>query len=183
MVVEVMGRHAGWIAAYSGIASGANVILVPERPFDLDEVAYSLKRRHEAGETASIVVVGEGCSLTGSSAGDSTKVDEFGHVRLGGIGDLLAKEIEKRAGIETRAVVLGHVIRGGPPSVGDRILATRLGVAAVEAINHGEFGMLVCIQGNVISKIKLQSILDKMKQLDEETLHIIDLFTSNNHLD
>jgi len=181
MVVEVMGRHAGWIAAYAGIASGASVILVPEKPFDLDEVASTLKRRHESGET-SIVVVGEGCSLKGSPPGEPTKVDEFGHVRLGGIGDLLAKEIERRVGIETRTVVLGHVVRGGPPSAGDRILATRLGVAAVNAINQGEFGILVCIRGNGISKIKLLSILDKIKQLDEETLDLINTFTSNNHL-
>jgi 6-phosphofructokinase 1 len=182
MIVEVMGRHAGWIAAYAGIASGASVILVPEKPFDLDEVASTLKRRHESGETASIVVVGEGCSLKGSPPGEPTKIDEFGHVRLGGIGDLLAKEIERRVGIETRTVVLGHVVRGGPPSAGDRILATRLGVAAVKAINQGEFGILVCTRGNVISKIKLLSILDKMKQLDEETLDLINTFTSNRHL-
>ena len=181
MVVEVMGRHAGWIAAYAGLASGADVILVPEKPFDLDEVASALKRRHQAGATASIVVVGEGCSLKGSPPGDPSKVDEFGHVRLGGIGELLAKEIEKRAGIETRAVVLGHVIRGGSPSAGDRILATRLGVAAVEAINRGEFGILVCIRGNAISKIKLVNILDKTKQLDEETLDLIDTFSPNSH--
>jgi phosphofructokinase-like protein len=173
MVVEVMGRHAGWIAAYAGIASGANLTLVPEEPFDLDQVAAFLKKRHRSGATASVVVVGEGCSLKGTVPGDATKVDEFGHARLGGIGDLLAKEIERRVGIETRAVVLGHVVRGGPPSAGDRILATRLGVAAVQAVKNGEFGFMVCMRGNVLSKVPLVDILGKMKNLNGETLALV----------
>jgi phosphofructokinase-like protein len=173
MVVEVMGRHAGWIAAYAGIASGANLTLVPEEPFDLDQVAAFLKKRHQSGATASVVVVGEGCSLKGSVPGDATKVDEFGHARLGGIGDLLAKEIERRVGIETRAVVLGHVVRGGPPSAGDRILATRLGVAAVQAVRNGEFGFMVCMRGNVLTKVPLVDILGKMKNLNGETLALV----------
>lgn len=170
MVVEVMGRHAGWIAAYAGVASGANLILVPEVPFDLQEVSDFLKKRHESGATASVVVVGEGCSLKGSPSGDSTKVDEFGHARLGGIGELLAKEIEKRTGIETRAVVLGHVVRGGAPFAYDRILATRLGVAAVQAVKNGEFGMMVCLRNNVLTRVPLSEILGKMKGADEETI-------------
>ena len=170
MVVEVMGRHAGWIAAYAGVASGANLILVPEVPFDLQEVSDFLKKRHESGATASVVVVGEGCSLKGSPSGDSTKVDEFGHARLGGIGELLAKEIEKRTGIETRAVVLGHVVRGGAPFAYDRILATRLGVAAVQAVKDGEFGMMVCLRNNVLTRVPLSEILGKMKGVDEETI-------------
>jgi phosphofructokinase-like protein len=173
MVVEVMGRHAGWIAAYAGIASGANLTLVPEEPFDLDQVAAFLRKRHRSGATASVVVVGEGCSLKGTVPGDATKVDEFGHARLGGIGDLLAKEIERRVGIETRAVVLGHVVRGGPPSAGDRILATRLGVAAVQAVKNGEFGFMVCMRGNVLSKVPLVDILGKMKNLNGETLALV----------
>lgn len=177
MIVEVMGRHAGWIAAYAGIASGANLVLVPEQPFDLEEVSAFLKKRHESGATASVVVVGEGCSLKGSSPGDPTKVDEFGHVRLGGIGDLLAKEIERRTGIETRAVVLGHVVRGGAPSAYDRVLATRLGVAAVEAVKSGEFGVMVCLQGNEISKAPLTDILGKMKRLDKDTLSLAEEFS------
>jgi 6-phosphofructokinase 1 len=170
MVVEVMGRHAGWIAAYAGVASGANLVLVPEVPFDPQEVADFLRKRHESGATASIVVVGEGCSLKGSPPGDSTKVDEFGHARLGGIGETLAKEIEKRTGIETRAVVLGHVVRGGAPSAYDRILATRLGVAAVQAVKDGEFGVMVCLRNNILTRVPLSEILGKMKGVDGETI-------------
>jgi len=177
MIVEVMGRHAGWIAAYSGVASGANLILVPEQPFDLEEVSAFLKKRHESGATASVVVVGEGCGIKGSPPGDPTKVDEFGHVRLGGIGDLLAKEIERRTGIETRAVVLGHVVRGGAPSAYDRVLATRLGGAAVEAVKNREFGVMVCLRGNAMCKIPLTDILGKMKNLDEETLSLVKEFS------
>lgn len=173
MIVEVMGRHSGWIAAYSGIASSANLTLVPEVPFDLDKVAQFLKERHKAGARSSVVVVGEGCSLRGSQPGDLSKLDEFGHVRLGGIGELLAKEIEVRTGIETRAVVLGHVVRGGAPSAYDRILATRLGVAAVEAIRDMDFGIMVCLRGNTVQRIKLTEILGKMKSVDEQTLSIL----------
>ncbi len=172
MVVEVMGRHAGWIAAYAGVASGANLILVPEEPFNLDEVANFLKMRHAAGANASVVVVGEGCSLKGLPTGDTAKVDEFGHPRLGGIGDLLAKEIEKRTGIETRVVVLGHVVRGGAPSAYDRILATRLAVAAVHAIKNGESGVMVCLRGSAITQVPLTEILGKTKQLDKETISL-----------
>jgi phosphofructokinase-like protein len=172
MIVEVMGREAGWIAAYAGIASGANLILVPEEPVDLNQVAAFLKKRHASGPTASIVVVGEGCTLKDNPASNTAKVDEFGNARLGGIGDHLAKELEKRVGIETRAVVLGHVVRGGAPSAYDRILATRLAVAAVQCVKVGEFGVMVCVHGNTIAKVPLADILGKMKNLDKETLSI-----------
>jgi 6-phosphofructokinase 1 len=172
MVVEVMGRHAGWIAAYAGLASGANLILVPEESVDLNDVAAFLRKRHASGATASIVIVGEGCNLKDHPASNMAKVDEFGHVRLGGIGDVLARELEKRVGIETRAVVLGHIVRGGPPSAYDRILATRLGVAAMQCVKDGEFGVMVAVRGNVISKVPLVDILGKMKNLDKETLTI-----------
>jgi phosphofructokinase-like protein len=173
MIVEVMGRHAGWVAAYAGIASGANLVLVPEQPFDLEEIAAFLNKRHQSGATASVVVVGEGCGMKSSPVANSTKLDEFGHARLGGIGDLLAREIERRIGIETRAVVLGHVVRGGPPSAADRILATRLGVAAVEAVRDANYGVMVCIRGNVVSRIPLTEILGKMKTLDRHTIAIL----------
>jgi len=173
MVVEVMGRQAGWIAAYAGVASGANLILVPEEPFDLNEVANILKMRHAAGANASVVVVGEGCSVKGIPTGDTTKVDEFGHPRLGGIGDLLAREIENRTGIETRTVVLGHVVRGGAPSAYDRILATRLAVAAMQAIRDGESAVMVCLHGNTITRVPLTEILGKTKHLDKETLSLV----------
>jgi len=178
MVVEVMGRDAGWIAAYAGLASGANLVLVPEEPFDLNIMAGFLKQRHAKGATASIVVVGEGCRLKDYPASNSKEVDEFGHGRLGGIGEALARELEKRAGIETRAVVLGHVVRGGPPSAYDRILATRLAVTAVQCVKEGVFGVMVCVRGNSISKVPLESIIGKMKTLDQETLSLIKDFNA-----
>ena len=176
MVVEVMGRHAGWISAYAGLASGANLILVPEQSFDIEDVCNFLRKRHEARKNTSIVVVGEGCTLKNYPTGEPSKVDQFGHVRLGGIGEILAREIEKRVGIETRAVVLGHVVRGGSPSAYDRILATRLGVAAVQAVKEHEFGVMVCLRANMMSRIPLVDILGKMKNLDGETIALINDF-------
>ena len=139
----------------------------------MEEVATFLSKRHKTGATASVLVVGEGCSLRNGSAGDASKVDEFGHVRLGGNGDLLVREIEQRVGIETRAVVLGHVVRGGSPSAYDRIVVTRLAVAAVQAVRDGEFSVTVCLGGSVISRVPLTDILDKMKNLEKETLALV----------
>lgn len=178
MIVEVMGRDAGWIAAYAGIASGANLTLVPEEPFDLDEISNFLRNRHQSGATMSIVIVGEGCRLKGlSSNQNSAMVDEFGHPRLGGIGELLAKELEKRVGIETRVVVLGHLVRGGRPSAYDRILATRLGAAAVQAVKDEEFNVMVCLHNNKLTRIPITEILGHIKKLDEETLSLVKDFT------
>ena len=177
MVVEVMGRHAGWIAAYAGIASGANLTLVPETAIDISEICNFLKKRHDAARMTSIVVVGEGCNLKDYPTTDQSKIDDFGHARLGGIGAILAREIEKRVGIETRAVVLGHVVRGGSPSAYDRILATRLGVAAVDAIKNQTYGIMVCLRGNVMSHVQLTDILGKMKNLDAETISLLNDFT------
>ena len=178
MVVEVMGRHAGWIAASSGIASGANLVLVPERTFNIEEISKFLKERHGSRKaTTSIVVVGEGCTMKNCPPGNSRIVDEFGHARLGGIGELLAREIEKRVGIETHIVVLGHVVRGGSPSAYDRLLATRLGVAAVKAIKNGKFGVMVCLRNNMMTQIPLNEILGKTKNLDEEAIELMTDFS------
>src|SRR6266550_1225398 len=148
MVVEVMGRHAGWIATYSGIAGGAAEILVPEEPFDIERVCDDLKRRHEKGRFASIVVVAEGAvPKEGTMAVQSGEVDQFGNVRLGGIGNLLAEEIEKRTGFESRVTILGHVQRGGTPTAYDRVLATRFGVAAIDAVHARHFGNMVALHG------------------------------------
>jgi phosphofructokinase-like protein len=176
MVVEVMGRHAGWISAYAGIASGANLVLVPEQTFDIEDVCDFLRKRHEARKDTSIVVVGEGCTLKNYPTGEPSKVDPFGHARLGGIGEILAREIEKRVGIETRAVVLGHIVRGGSPSAYDRILATRLGVAAVRAVKEHEFGIMICLRANKMSRIPLTDILGKMRNLDDETIALMNDF-------
>ena len=153
MVVEVMGRHAGWIAVHSGIAGGADVILVPERPVDLDEVTRELQRRHSSGKDFSIVVVSEGCELPG--ADDKGEVDQFGHKLLAkrGVGETLGDEIEDRTGFETRVTVLGHVQRGGSPTAYDRILATRFGLKAADLVEAGEFGQMASLRGDdVVSK-------------------------------
>ena len=178
MVVEVMGRHAGWIAAYSGIAGGADVILVPERPFDIDEVCESIRRRHAGGRTFSIVVVSEGASPRDGS-GISTsggKTDAFGHARLGGIGVELEREIEDRTGYETRVTILGHVQRGGTPTAYDRVLATRFGVRAVEAADRGEFGTMVALRGTEIVLNSLADALAEPKLLDDDLYRTAEVF-------
>jgi 6-phosphofructokinase 1 len=168
IVVEVMGRHAGWIAAYSGLAGGADVILVPERPFDVDEVCESIKRRHARGRTFSIVVVSEG-ALPADGSGITTAaqgVDAFGHARLGGIAVELEREIERRTGYETRMTILGHVQRGGTPTAYDRVLATRFGVGAVDAVTAGDFGMMVSLRGTEIVLAGLEQAVAEPKLLD-----------------
>jgi ATP-dependent phosphofructokinase / diphosphate-dependent phosphofructokinase len=163
MVIEVMGRHAGWIALHSGIAGGAHVILVPELPFDIDDVCALIERRDQRGRRFSIVVVAEGAmpkegTFTATAAG----LDEFGHARLGGIGQQLERAIEERTGHETRATVLGHVQRGGTPTAFDRVLATRLGLAAIDAAAGGQWGTMTSLRG---TEIKLVPIADAVATL------------------
>ena len=174
MVVEVMGRHAGWIATFSGIAGGADVILIPEKPIDIDSVCDLILRRHGRGKSFSIVVVAEGAQfeakpgVNGKLVTQETRTDEFGHVRLGGISQLLAAEIEKRTKFETRFVVLGHIQRGGSPTAHDRVLATRYGVFATEMVHRGEFGKMAALQGNRIVAIPLAEATAKLKTVDME---------------
>lgn len=176
MVVEVMGRDAGWIALYSGIAGGADVILIPERPFNVDKVAESIRQRHERGRYFSIVVVAEGAKFgTGSGAPvvqDTGGIDEFGHAKLGGIANTLAREIEKRTGFETRAVVLGHIQRGGSPSAFDRVLATRYGLGAIDMVHRAEFGCMAALRANKIVSIPLQEAISKNRVVDDEIIRI-----------
>lgn len=156
LVVEVMGRHAGWIALHSGVAGGADVILIPEIPFDIGEVCRLISRRHARGRYFSIVVAAEGAlPLEGTMSVATGQVDEFGHPRLGGIGHALEREIEQRTGFETRATVLGHVQRGGTPTAFDRVLATRLGLAAIDAAHAGEWGSMTALRGTEITLVRL----------------------------
>jgi len=180
MVVEVMGRDAGWIALYSGIAGGADVILIPERPFDVDKVADSIRQRHERGLYFSIIVVAEGAKFSSSEPGQGAPVlqdmgkDEFGHVKLGGIANILAREIEKRTGFETRAVVLGHIQRGGSPSAFDRVLATRYGLGAIDMVHRGEFGCMAALRSNKIVSIPLLEAISRNRVVDNEMIQIVD---------
>ena len=179
MVVEVMGRDAGWIALYSGIAGGADVILIPERPFDVDKVADSIRQRHERGRYFSIVVVAEGAKFS-SEPGQGSPVlqdmgkDEFGHVKLGGIANILAREIEKRTGFEARAVVLGHIQRGGSPSAFDRVLATRYGLGAIDMVHRGEFGCMAALRSHKIVSIPLLEAISRNRTVDSEMIQIVD---------
>ncbi len=179
MVVEVMGRDSGWIAIYSGLAGGADVILVPERPFDIDEVATALRKRHERGRYFSIVVVAEGAKLAtdvdpshGAPVVTEFGKDEFGHVRLGGIGAVLAREIERRTGFETRTVVLGHLQRGGTPSAFDRVLATRYGMGAIDAIHRGEFGVMMALRGTEIISVPLGDEILRTRYVGDDLLQV-----------
>jgi phosphofructokinase-like protein len=178
MVVEVMGRHAGWIATHAGIAGGADAILVPERPFDIEQVCAHLRRRHARGRSFSIVVVAEGAIPQASTMWTlpTTATDAFGHARLGGIGVTLEREIEQRTGYETRVTILGHVQRGGTPVAFDRVLATRFGVAAMAATAAGRFGTMVGLRGTAIVEVSLADALREPKLLDPALYETAELF-------
>jgi ATP-dependent phosphofructokinase / diphosphate-dependent phosphofructokinase len=169
MVVEVMGRNSGWIATHAGIAGGAAVVLIPERPFDIDEVCERIKRRHERGRYASIVVVAEGAlPKEGSLDLGERHVDQFGHVRLGGIGNLVADEIGRRTGFETRPVLLGHVQRGGTPTAFDRVLSTQFGVAAIDACHEQAWGQMVVARGPGVQLASLGEAVGRTRSVDME---------------
>jgi 6-phosphofructokinase 1 len=177
MVVEVMGRHAGWIALHSGLAGGADVILIPERPFDIDEVCELIRHRHERGRSFSIVVVAEGATpKAGTLETASGFVDEFGHERLGGIGQVLEGEIEQRTGFETRATVLGHTQRGGTPTAFDRVLATRLGVAAIDAAGERRWGMMPALKGARIELVPLGEAVAELRTVPPEEFAVAETF-------
>jgi 6-phosphofructokinase 1 len=177
MVVEVMGRHAGHIALWAAIAGGATMVLVPERPFDIDEVCQVIQHRHEGGRWASIVVVAEGARpAEGTMSTSSAEVDAFGHVRLGGIGDQLATAIEERTGYETRAIVLGHIQRGGTPTAFDRVLATRFGIDAIDAVHDGDFGSMVALRAGDIVRVPLASGTAELKLIDPKLYDVASVF-------
>ncbi len=179
MVVEVMGRHAGWIATHAGIAGGADVILIPERPFDIEEVCALLRRRHARGKNFSIVVVAEGATprrTPGEAPAAPGEKDAFGHVRLGGMGNLVAEQVEARTKFETRVTVLGHVQRGGTPTAYDRVLATRYGIHAVEMVSRGEWGMMAALRGNQIVSVPLAEATARLKLVDDQTFRIAEVF-------
>ena len=177
LVVEVMGRHAGWIALHAGLAGGADVILIPERPFDIDEVCRLLRRRHARGRYFSIVVVAEGAiPKEGTMEVLGGDEDEFGHVRLGGIGQRLEREIEQRTGFETRTTVLGHIQRGGSPTAFDRVLATRFGVAAVDAASDRRFGVMPGLRGAAIELVPLADAVRELRLVPDEEFAVAEVF-------
>jgi phosphofructokinase-like protein len=182
MVVEVMGRHTGWIAVMSGIAGGADVILIPEQPITVEEACTELVKRHEGGKDFSIVVVSEGYELTYASgehrlvAGVARDTDQFGHVVLGGVGDALARDIEERTGFETRVTVLGHVQRGGSPTPRDRVLATRFGLRAADLANDRSFGRMAALRGDSVVDVPLEDATRGLKTVPAEWYEVARAF-------
>ena len=177
IVVEVMGRHAGWIAAYAGLAGGADLILVPEYAINIKNVCKVIRKRRDAGKNFSIVVVSEGAKIKGHELVlSSKKKDAFGHVQLGGIGSVLSKIIEEETGFETRVTVLGHVQRGGTPTAYDRVLATRYGVAAMECIHKKHYGKLIALKGKDVKPIPLAAMANKLKTIDDATYKLTKVF-------
>ena len=167
IICEVMGRHAGWIATYAGMAGGADVVLVPEEPFDIEEVCAQIVHRHQRGAQFSIVVVAEGATpAEGTMELVSGELDEFGHVRLGGISNRIQAEIERRTGFDTRVTILGHILRGGTPTAYDRVIATRCGLAAIDAVHEDHFGIMVALQGTEIVRVPLSEAVGTLKTVD-----------------
>ncbi len=179
MVVEVMGRDAGWVATVGGLAGGADVVLVPEVPFKIEEVCAAIQQRHARGMSSSIVVVAEGATPkdAGSQFVQDTRVDAFGHVRLGGVGTVLAQEIERRTQYETRVTVLGHLQRASPPSAFDRVLATRMGVAAVDALLAGQTGVMVALKGTAIVSVPLDELEKGSRTVDLDLYKLTRVFS------
>lgn len=178
LVVEVMGRHAGWVAVAGGLAGGADFIMTPEEEVSVDEVVAHLHNRRQRGKDFSIIVVSEGCKLTGIQEHEVREVDAFGHIRLDRreIGEVVAAEIERRTGFETRVTVLGHLQRGGSPSVLDRINATRLGVAAIEYVREGRFGYMPGLVGNRIVPVLMKEAVNTTKMVDKELYELAKMF-------
>jgi len=178
MVIEVMGRHSGWIATYAGIAGGADLVLIPEQAYSVDDIIETIEKRHERGKDFSIVIVAEGFKPEGvddyviSSGGK----DDFGHVKLGGVGQLIAEQIETRTGFESRVTVLGHLQRGGTPTAFDRVLGTRFGAAAIDLVHTGEYGKMVSLQGKQIVPVDLEIAISELKMVDQELYDLARIF-------
>ena len=178
MVIEVMGRHTGWIATVAGIAGGADCILIPEKPFKIKEVAEMIKKRRENGKTFSIIVVAEGVEF-GEVDGpvvQGEKTDEFGHALLGGVGSVIGEKIEELTGMETRVTTLGYIQRGGSPTAFDRVLATRFGVKAVDMLVNNECGKMACLKGNKIESVDLEEVISSTKTITPDLYQIAELF-------
>ena len=179
VICEIMGRHAGWITVYAGLAGGAHIILLPEKPFDIDAVCRVIKKRYDGGANYAIIACSEGAKP--KEIKDLVTVtpekDEFGQVRLGGIGELLAEEIEKILGVTTRSVVLGHLQRSGSPNTFDRVFGLRLGVKAVELVKEKKFGYGLSLKGSKIVALPLNDLVGKLKLVDEEFLELTEIFS------
>ncbi len=177
MVVEVMGRHSGWIAVHAGIAGGADLILMPEHNMSIEEVVKTIKMRHDRGKDFSIVVVAEGTTFESSKyVVQESGTDEFGHVKLGGVGQLVSDVIEQETGFETRVTVLGHLQRGGTPTAFDRVLGTRYGIAAIDLVQADDWGKMVALQGNEIRAIPLEMGIGDLKKVSDDLYDIAQVF-------
>jgi 6-phosphofructokinase 1 len=177
IILEVMGRYTGWIALEAGLAGGADIILIPEKPFDIEKVCEYIKQRHARGINFSIIVVAEGAKPKGGvEIVYSESLDEFGHIRLGGVGYFIGKEIEKCINLETRVVVLGHLQRGGSPTAFDRILATRFGISAIDLVHQERFDRMVTLRGNKIESAPLKDVIGKRKTVDLELYDVASVF-------